>query len=140
MSQIEVLIGSPVVHLIKRELFEVRVSYMHGDADAYSTEVVRYPVEKLEPLKIALKGLHFMMDDAYQDLCQQAQRGVLIEKLEEFGFDREQIDSFTDAYVQHDTTDQSYDSDAAVDEVNVFYFDSHSIEHHVVVKINGAAL
>ena len=135
---ITVTINDPIVVADRREHFKVEVKYMHGDADAYSTETFFVPYSNMVKLEVLLRSLEFMSSPEYPDSWDSsAQRAAAAA----FASSRtEHIDAYSSTLENlrvHDTTDGGFDHYAELQSFKVTYFDSQNIERAVQYMLEG---
>jgi len=135
---ITVTIQDPIVVADRREHFKVEVKYMHGDADAYSTETSFVPYSDMVKLEVLLRSLEFMSSPEYPDSWDpSAQRAAAA------GFvlsHEDHIDLYSRTLENlriHDTTDGGFDHYAELQSFKVTYFDSQNVERAVQYTLEG---
>jgi hypothetical protein len=135
---ITVTINDPIVIDDRREHFKIAVEYMHGDADAYSTETFFVPYSNMVELEVMIRCLEFMSSDEYPDTCDAREQRTAAAA---FASSRtEHIDLYSRTLENlrtHDTTDGGFDHYAALEDFTVTYFDSQNIERAVQYTLEG---
>jgi hypothetical protein len=139
---VKLTIGKEVELPTYKDVYEIEVGFMHGDADAYSTESCFYkPRLQFNEMKGHLYGLAFMRTPEYSGLYdRRLEEQALEQHLSELGMDKKAIDQFRDSFVQRDTTDGGYSTNARIDAVNIFYYDMEQKKFEVDVLVNDKPL
>lgn len=135
---VEIDIGGPVADPRFESMWEVEVSYMHGDANGYSSETMYY--DDQNEMILTLEGLAFMkkLPLGQQQIDDNKER---IEAFfAEMGGSEEEATNFTEDFHQLDTTDESYDNDAQIESIFVFWYDENGIKFHTTPSVNGNVL
>jgi len=136
---IEIKIGKPTSVPTYIDTFEIFVKYMHGDADAYSSHSHFYSPENKEDMEMDLLALHFMSNSPYTDIYDaRKERAAIMEFFENHGKTKEEALSFIDRFFESDSTCDGVN--AAVEGVNVYYWNDDSVKHDVEVKIDERPL
>lgn len=132
-------IGSVINKEQPREVFTLKVKYMHGDADIYTDEVFTFEKNgngtQQERLAQAVAVLRTMMSDIYCDLSWSKQEAYLIDKLP----DVKNVSRWHESFRQGDRTCDS-SRDAAIDGFKIHYFDVAGQECSVDVMVDGKKL
>lgn len=135
---INVTINDPIVIDDRREQFKIEVNYMHGDADAYSTETFFVPYSDMVRLEVLIRSIEFMMSSEYQDKWgSREQRRAAAEFVLTHEDHLALYSSTLDNLRTHDTTDGSYDTYASIEDFTVTYFDSQNVERAVQYTLEG---
>jgi hypothetical protein len=129
-------IGALIDKKKPREVYTIKVKYMHGDADIYTDEVFTFEKNgngtQQERLTQAVAVLRAMMYDEYCDLSWRAQEQYLLDKLP----DTKNASCWHESFRMGDRTCDS-SRDAAIDGFEVRYFDLTSQECSVDVFVDG---
>jgi hypothetical protein len=133
---------SPVENPFIRDMIRIEASYMHGDMNGYSVEVSQYLREQTADVNFDLEGLAFMKllptPQVYEELQEQVKQYFSDNNY--FGLDEEAADGFVELFVVQDSSDDSYEKAAALQEVEVFIYDSEGIKHDTHVLVNGMTI
>lgn len=152
---VDLKVTSPVPVTAWTNTYELDVKYMHGDANAYTHEVNYYDAieaEGIAALHLHLKGLHFMQHLMRKHTDGAYQKEFIIGFFENLGYpskedDDEDSDTYLDVilhpdveeflewYMQRDTTDDSYEYNAIVTDVKLYYYDEAGKKFNVEVTI-----
>lgn len=129
MKAITFKIGKKVSKELLKNVYQLRVHYMHGDADAYTDEDRVYKQHDPEmntdiALLTRIQERYNGGDDDVHKLAK--------EEGEKLGLTKAQIDTFTDTFVVWDST-SSYSHYAAIDGVTLTWFDDNGEEYEVEV-------
>lgn len=118
---------------LHRNVYELSVEYMHGDADTYTTEAAIYKekahlishlhgVARLE--KIAIQDF-----SVYQDKAETEE--LIRNYLTELGQPADEIENFIDKFVPYDCMDKSAESCAKANTIHVFWYDENGYKYPV---------
>lgn len=139
---IELVIGDLVKPEDHPNQYELQIDYMHGDADAYSGETFYF-----DNTPESLAGLGQIMG-VLSDLCAEQTVGTFDNDTQnqanavrtaglKYGMTDDQIKQMTDNFLQRDTTDSSYDSNAQFEGIELFFIDTDLTKRVVTLEIDG---
>jgi hypothetical protein len=129
----KLIIGAPVQINTPKNEYELVISHMHGDADAYTES--KYTFDDLESsdksnpsLAELLTVIQIASDAGYEFFENRFTRS---DTLKEQGFSDDFIDEITDFMVCDCTNDNSY---AQFDGYELFYYDKNGTKFNVTVE------
>lgn len=133
-----VTINDPIVQDDRREHFMIEVNYMHGDADAYSTETFFVPYSDMIKLEVLIRSIGFMLSSTYQNTWGSREQRALAEEFASSRSEHNDLYSGTlEDLRKHDTTDGSYDTYASIEDFEITYFDSKNVQRSVEYSLTG---
>jgi hypothetical protein len=158
---VELQIADQVVVPSPKDVYELVVDYMHGDANGFSTDTYEFdpafPVE-IDELKFTLKGLNFMQHAMTKHQEASCNKMEIRDFFETLGFKSPEVDEddededdydpygedpmhpdveeFIECFSIVDTTDESYSYQAQIHKVTVFYYDEDGKKFNVDVTFN----
>jgi len=131
-SNVEIIVGEPIVEGKPTECFKMTVEYSHGDADFETEKVIHYTKGELDDLKRDYAALMDINDISDEDKVREyfEDQGMSSAEAEQAASD------FRDAFYEGDRTkDQS--TAAICSGVELCWYDSSGVKHSVEVKIDG---
>lgn len=135
---IEVTINDPIALDDRREQFKIAVDYVHGDADAYSTETFFVKYSNMSELEVLIRCLEFMSDRVYSEMSNAREQRAAAAAFASSQTENIELYSRTlENLRQHDTTDGSFQYYASIEDFKVTYFDSKNVEHEVTYELKG---
>lgn len=155
--KIDLSIGSPVTVPTFKNQFELEVNYMHGDANAFNQQTEYFLQGDETKLKFALQGLAFMrlkMKGLVTYPTRNQEEELIAKFFDSLGFmiplneygdyesevNHPEVKEFLDTWMQIDTTDESYEYNAIIDEINLFYYSNEGVKHKVFITADGKLL
>jgi len=130
----KITVGEPLLVAKYRDVYNLKIELMHGDADSYSTEGFRVRATngtEMLYLSDVLEVLEFVVEQertGYVDMDRGEFRGlVAAEFLDAFGDQR--LSNVLEAICHHDVTDGGYNHYAAIEGYTLTYFDDSGVEH-----------
>jgi hypothetical protein len=130
-------IGEPIKSKTPKDIFELKVEYMSGDADAYDTHTFIFKGldDKGDSFKLS-EALTILI--AYDKATKEkwnAVCGITATELSSvLAIDEEIIDSANDAYFFPGDVTCDHQYMAMIDSYELFYWDVNGIKHDVIVE------
>lgn len=125
----KLVIDQPVpVKRAPKNVYMLKIEYMHGDADAYTDE--EYEFKSTDEDIVLLKKAYIFA----REMVKRQQNGYFTQRREVSAFVQEQDEDLrpiAEDLVKNDCTDQSYDNMAALQHAHITYFDANGIEYQV---------
>ncbi len=114
-----------------RNTYQLRIEYMHGDADAYTDKTRNFSGNgDQDSLKIALLFLNAAASYDFDDRAGSEEQATYLAEVTGLSF--EQAEEFLDNFTEGDCT-CDFQYQAAFDGYEVVYFDERGVEHDVEV-------
>lgn len=115
-----------------KNMYELVVEYMHGDADGETFHTARYHEDDDEMLVDILGLIHASKADSLDEAMND-----LPEIFESQGIEdaHDRADSFHDSFYEGDITCEG--QSAAIAGIDLFYWDNKGVKHGMAIKVNG---
>lgn len=131
--KIEILNEIPMKNRPRNEI-QVAATFMHGDADMYSTEVEKFECHKesitpvnMVDFQMIMRGLIAMQSEGFPEYNHRAAEAIIDNLL------GEDADGFKDVFFVTDKTSEG--NYAILDKVKITYFDNNGREFEVKVTV-----
>lgn len=132
MKTVTITIGKALTVTTPRDVYELEVEYMHGDADAYTKETFKFPSNRIEDLKKSI--ILIEAASCYEFDVTNGRKWLRNFLVEQTGLSVADVDAFFDDFAQGDvTTDHEYV--AAFDGWSLKYYDANGVGYNVDVAV-----
>lgn len=119
----------------------IEANFMHGDMNAFSSEVVSYQRDQQSEINFDLEGLAFIRAECGGPVERDQEKvRAFYAKNKNFYQPQEWVEDFIEQFVIQDSTDDSWERAAKLDDVNVFLYDENGAKFTMAVTVDGVPL
>ena len=149
MSEFDLVVDKAVPLKNKpKNVYRVKVKFMHGDADGETTKSADFPASKdyvredyepsIDEVLTYLKAFFDLPWNAGCDFC-MGRRGKKAEVLHAAGLDDDAIARCEEDFLWEGDITSDHQYQARPDSVNITYFDHNGVEHAVQAFVKGTS-
>lgn len=131
MKTFNLEIGAPIVRNTPTDVFQFEVQFMHGDADAYTTNT--FNIHDHELASRVYSVINQYADDLSDDDNLRDRRRAY-QHLEELSGGQADVLKYVMDYLNEGDVMSDYQFTAVIDCITVRYFDEHGNEYEVITK------